>query len=125
MTENPKYKDNLILKQTFEFSLETIAFCEELEELRKYNLAKQLFRSSTSIGANAREAQNAESRADFIHKIKIALKEVDETEYWLLLCKYSKNYPDPDSLIPKLVSISKILNKIISTSKQNVKPSAN
>lgn len=117
MTSNPKYKDNLILKLTFEFSLELIVFCEKLEELKKFNIANQLFRSATSIGANLREAQNAESKMDFIHKVKISLKEADETEYWLALCNESKNYPDTSELSHKLVSIIKILNKIVASSK--------
>jgi four helix bundle protein len=119
MSENPKYKDNLIVKLTFEFALDIIAFTEELETRKKFNLANQLFRSGTSIGANIKEAQNAESKADFIHKIKIALKEADETEYWLLLCKSSNNYPNPDKELEKLISISKVLNKIMGTSKRN------
>ena len=65
-----------------------------------------------------REAQNAESKADFIHKMKIAAKEADETEYWLLLCKFSKNYPFDEELINKLQDIIKILSKIISTTKK-------
>ena len=78
-------------------------------------LAKQLMRSGTSIGANVKEAQNAESKADFIHKMKIAMKEADETEYWLFLCNELKNYPNCESLLFELLEISKILNKIIST----------
>ncbi len=54
-------------------------------------IAKHLLKSGTSIGANVREAQSAESKADFIHKFKIADKEIKETEYWLLLCKKQKN----------------------------------
>lgn len=118
MSDNPKYKDNLIVKLTFEFSLLVIAFTEELENKKRYNLSNQLFRSGTSIGANVKEAQNAESKADFIHKMKIALKEADETEYWLLLCKHSENYPTPTQLLENLNSISKVLNKIIGTSKK-------
>ncbi len=126
MSENPKYKDNLIVKLTFEFSLEVITFTERLNSLKKFNLGNQLFRSGTSIGANVKEAQNAESKADFIHKMKIAIKEADETEYWLLLCKHSKEYPDCDTLLEKLTSITKVLNKIIGTSKrQNAKLLAN
>ncbi len=79
--------ENPILKLTFQFSLEIIKYTELLESIRKYNLSNQLFRSGTSIGANVKEAQNAESKADFIHKMKVAAKEADETEYWLLLCK--------------------------------------
>ena len=117
MSENPRYKDNLIVNLTFEFSLNIIVFSETLNKLKKYNLSNQLFRSGTSIGANVKEAQNAESKADFIHKMKIAIKEAEETEYWLMLCKHSKEYPDTSDELIKLSSIIKILNKIIGTSK--------
>ena len=110
-------KENIILKLTLEFSLLIIEYCELLEMNRKFVVSNQLLKSGTSIGANIREAQNAESLNDFIHKFKIAAKEIDETEYWLTLCKLSKNYPNPDSLTEKLVNISKVVNKIISTSK--------
>jgi len=96
-----------------------ISYCEELESLKKYVIARQLLRSGTSIGANVREAQNAESKAGFIHKLKIAAKEADETEYWLMLCKYSENYPYNEELEVKLLSIRKLLNKIIGTLKQS------
>ena len=83
-------KENVIVKLTLGFALEIIEYSELLEEKRKYVIARQILKSGTSIGANAREAQNAESKADFIHKMKIAAKEADETEYWLLLCLLSK-----------------------------------
>jgi four helix bundle protein len=114
-----EFKENVIINLTFEFSLKIIDFCSEIEGLRKYKLSDQLFRSGTSIGANVREAQNAESKADFIHKFKIAAKEVEETEYWLMLCKYSNKLPDSSYLITDLETIKKIITKIISTSKQN------
>ena len=82
-------KENLIVKLTFEFALKIIAFSEKLRELKKFEMASQIFNSGTSIGANVREAQNAESKADFIHKFKISAKEADETGYWLELCKAS------------------------------------
>jgi len=110
-------KENKILLLSFEFALSVIAFCELLEANKKYVIARQLLRSGTSIGANIREAQNSESNADFIHKLKIAAKEADETEYWLELCKQSENYPDPDGLLIQIVSIKKLLNAIISTMK--------
>lgn len=112
-----KQQENLIIKLTLEFSINIIEYCEDLESKRKYVISKQLLKSGTSIGANIREAQNAESKADFIHKIKIALKEVEETEYWIELCKHSVNYPNPDSLESKIKSIKNILSKIIITSK--------
>lgn len=118
-TNSQKYQENPILRETFEFAVLIVKFAEILEEKRKYVIARQIIRSGTSIGANVKEAQNAESKADFIHKLKIALKEADETEYWLFICKNLENYPETTSLIEKLNGIIKILNKIISTSKNN------
>ncbi len=112
-------KDNLIVKLSLEFALNIIEYSELLEKNKKYVIAKQLLKSGTSIGANVREAQNAESKADFVHKMKIAAKEADETEYWLTLCEMSKNYPFDSQLKEKLQSILNILSKIISTSKSH------
>jgi four helix bundle protein len=112
-------KENLVVKLSLEFALDVITFSEKLEEQRKFVVARQLLKSGTSIGANVREAQNAESKIDFIHKIKIAAKEADETEYWLTLCELSANYPYDQSLKEKLTSLIKILSKIISTSKSS------
>lgn len=109
---------NVILKLTFDFSLLVIDYCAQLEEKKKFVISRQLLRSATSIGANSFEAQNGESKADFIHKIKIAAKESDETQYWLLLCDYSKDYPDCKILLQKHEEVSKVLNKILSTSKR-------
>ena len=111
-------ESNPILKMTFEFSLAILDFCDVLDEMRKYTISRQLLKSGTSIGANAMEAQNAESKADFIHKIKIAAKEADETQYWLMLCSFSKKYPECDFLLLKLEEIQKVLNKIIGTAKK-------
>jgi four helix bundle protein len=110
-------KDNLIVNLTFEFALNIIEFTERLEADRKYVIANQLLKSGTSIGANVREAQNAESKDDFIHKLKIAAKEADETEYFLLLCQFSKSYPFEQTVLDKLHVIIKVLSKIISSSK--------
>ena len=110
-------KDNLIVNLTFQFSLDIIVFTEQLERMKKYIMANQLFRSGTSIGANVREAQGCESKADFVHKMKIAYKEAEETSYWLELCSKSINYPNPGKLSKDILSILKVLGKIISTSK--------
>ena len=112
-------KDNIIVEKTFQFALKVVAYCELLEEKRKFMVSQQLLKSGTSIGANVREAQNAESKLDFIHKLKIAAKEADETEYWLLICKNSPSYPVDDELYNHLVEIIKILSKILSSSKMN------
>lgn len=110
-------KDNLIVDLSFKFALAIITYCETLEANRKYVIARQLLKSGTSIGANVREAQNAESKADFIHKFKIAVKEADETGYWIELCKESPTYPDPAKLSDDLKVIVRVISKIISSSK--------
>lgn len=111
-------KENIIVIRTFDFALQIIEFSELILEQKRFSLANQIFKSGTSIGANVREAQNAESKADFIHKMKIAAKEADETEYWLLLCKHSERLSlPPDSMIAELKSIQLIISKIISSSK--------
>lgn len=116
--QNNKSEPNLIVNLSFQFALKVIVYVEQLESKHKYIVARQLLRSGTSIGANVREAQNGESRNDFIHKMKIAAKEADETEYWLQLCQHSNGYDNCIELIEDCISLSKILSKIISSSKQ-------
>ncbi|MFM7854021.1 MAG: four helix bundle protein [Flammeovirgaceae bacterium] len=122
---NPNLSDNLIVNLTFQFSLDIVKFSELLESKRKFAIANQLIRSGTSIGANVRESQNAESKADFVHKMKVAAKEADETEYWLLIASQSENYPNCDDLLTKILSIKKVLSKIIGTSKGGSNQSTN
>lgn len=110
-------KENLIVNLSLEFALSIIEYSELLEEHKKFIIARQILRSGTSIGANIIEAQNAESKADFIHKMKIAAKEADETGYWLQLCELSKSYPYDKNLKEKLQLIVNVISKIISTSK--------
>jgi four helix bundle protein len=112
---NARYKDNAIVTMTFRFALSIWDLAEELQEKKKFVVSNQLFRSGTAIGTLVREAQNGESLRDFIHKMKIALKEADETEYWLLLC-IERNLAAAKSCLDNLVPIVRVLNKIISTS---------
>ena len=112
------FESNPILKLSFDFSLMVIDYCEQLETEKKYVIARQLLRSGTSIGANAMEAQNGESKADFIHKMKIAAKEAEESQYWLWLCQHAKNYPDSGLLLAKLEEVNRVLSKILSTTKK-------
>lgn len=112
-------KDNVILDLTFRFALGIIEFTEVLEESRKFVIAKQMLRSGTLVGANTMEAQSAESKADFIHKLKIADKEAKETGYWLKLCQAAPSYPNPSpDLISQLHGIQNVLSKIIITSRK-------
>jgi four helix bundle protein len=113
-------KENIILRKTFRFSLMVITFSELLESKRKYVIAKQILKAGTSIGANVKEAQNAESRKDYIHKMKIAAKEAEEMEYWIELCNHAESYPSNQELLGELKEIQRVLTKIISTSKNTL-----
>lgn len=113
-------KRNEIIEVSFDFALQIVAYCEILEQNKKFVVANQLLKSGTSIGANVREAQNAESIIDFLHKMKIAAKEAEETEYWLLICNKSENYPSTSDLLQRLESVKKLLSKIISSTKRKI-----
>ena len=114
--------ESIIKKKTFEFALETIKIFKLLQKQNEYVLSKQLLRSGTSIGAKVREALNAESTADFIHKFSIAQKECDETLYWLELLMES-GFVDRTILqiaSTEAAEILKIIKSIIITSKSKL-----
>ena len=113
-------KNNQILDLSFEFAIEIVQFCEYLDELKKYSISNQLIWSGTSIGANIFESQHAESKSDFIHKMKIASKEAAETYYWLKICEALDNYSEIHELLEKLITIQKLLSTIISRAKANL-----
>ena len=117
--ENNYPKNNPVLDKSFSFAVQIIKFCESLQEQKQFIIANQLLRSGTSIGANCREAQNAESKLDFIHKFKIAAKEAEETEYWFLLCKATDKGNNIEALLSILTEIKKLLNSIIASSKNS------
>jgi len=110
-------KENIVKEKSYKFALRMVnAYKYLAQEQREFVLSKQVLRSGTSIGALIREAEHAQSQADFINKMSIALKEANETEYWLMLLKDSEYldektfvsiYKDCDELIRLLVSIVK------------------
>lgn len=111
---------NVVKEKSFSFAIEIIHFYKIISQERKeFVLSKQLLRAGTSIGANIREAEHAESKADFIHKLSIALKEANETEYWLDLLFETKyiNIEEFHKIKPKVVELLKLLISIINTSK--------
>ena len=112
------FSNNPLVLHSIEFSLMVIKYVEILESNKKFVIANQVLRSGTSIGANIIEAQSAESKADFIHKLKIADKEAHETWYWFYLCERSENYHFDSGLSKKLDEILRLLNAIIITSKK-------
>lgn len=113
-------KENAVVEKSIEVALMIIDFCELLDGKRKFVISNQLLKSGTSIGANIHEAQNAESRMDFIHKMKIALKELEETKYWLILCVRARTYPFNKDLTKTVNELGLIMYKIVSTSKKNL-----
>ncbi len=124
--ENKPYD---ICDRTFQFALRIINLCTFLNEKPGVarELSKQLIRSGTSIGANLQESQSAQSTADFIHKLEIALKEAKETKYWLSLINSSKIVTEDRliSLINEINELIKILSTIIIKKKQNAKTNKN
>jgi four helix bundle protein len=118
----------LIKDKSFALAVRIVKLCQYLNDKKKeYVISKQLLRCGTSIGANVREGQNAESRADFIHKLAIAQKEASETIYWLELMEatgyLSKN--EFDSINEDAVSVIKILTKILKSTKNSPQPPPN
>ena len=108
-------KENVIAKKSFAFSVRTVNLYRYLSEQKKeYVISKQIYKSGTSIGANIAEAQRAQSTADFVAKMKIALKEANETQYWLQLLHETGYISDKEfeSVHDDLLEILKILTAI-------------
>ena len=105
--------DNPIVSKSLLFAVKIVKFTDLLKSNNIWNLSDQLLKSGTSIGANIRESQNAESKSDFIHKLKISAKEVEETKYWLELIELAYENYDISNLYDELDEIAKILNSII------------
>jgi len=112
-------KKNIIKEKSFVFAVEIVYLYKILVEKKEFVLSKRLLRSGTSIGANIREAEHAQSKADFIHKLSISLKEANETEYWLDLLYETKYLSENEfqSIKAKVIEILKLLTSIINTSK--------
>ncbi|MBS4061691.1 MAG: four helix bundle protein [Bacteroidetes bacterium] len=115
-------KENVVKNKSFAFALRIVKLYQFLTESKKeYVLSKQLLRSGTAIGALVREAEHAESKADFIHKLSIALKEANETEYWIELLQQSAYLNDNDfeTLFNEITELLRLLISIIKSSKNN------
>ena len=113
-------RDGPIVQKSMAFAIAIIKYCDFLSEGKKFIISNQLLKAGTSIGANIFEAQYAESRLDFIHKMKIAQKEANETLYWPMLCENIDKLKIQNDLINNLNEILAILSKIITTSKKNL-----
>lgn len=115
-------RKNTISKLSKNFALRIIKLYKYLlDEKREFIMSKQIYRSGTSIGANIAESRNAQSRADFIYKLSVALKEADETKYWLELLHESETISDRqfESIVNDLQIIIGTLVKIIKKLKEN------
>jgi four helix bundle protein len=113
-------KRNVIKEKSFAFAIEIVFLYKVLAERKEFVLSKQMLRSGTSIGANIREAEHAQSKADFIHKLSISLKEANETEYWIDLLFETKFLTEVEfhNIKPKIIELLKLLTSIINTSKK-------
>ena len=117
-----KMTENIIHTKSYAFALRVIKLFKFLTtEQKEFVLSKQILRSGTSIGALVKESEHAQSKADFINKMNIALKEANESEYWLMLMKDSEyiNENSFNSLHSDVSELIKLLASIVKTSKQN------
>ena len=117
-------KENKLVDLTKNFAVEIVKLCRILKEERgEYILFSQLLRSGTSIGANVHEGNYASSRADFINKLQIALKECYETDYWLDIFKCTDIITEEDykEMYDKCSKIRKVLIASLNTAKKNIK----
>jgi len=115
-------KDNVLKDKSYRFALRIIKLCKYLNESQEYTLSKQLLRSGTAIGALVRESEFAQSKADFISKLHIALKEANETQYWLSLL-YDSSYLNQkmhESIRPETDELISLWVASIKTSKSNL-----
>ena len=115
-------RKNVLQTKSYAFALRIIKMRQFLCEKNEYILSKQVLRSGTSIGANCREALNAQSKLDFISKLGIALKETEETAYWLELLKDAGYLESSsfESIYSDCVELKKLLVSIIKTTKNNL-----
>lgn len=110
-----KPRNNAIVDKTFYLACDIVKFCDGLRENRDYEIASQLLRSGTSVGANVRESQRGSSTKDFIYKLKIALKEAEEVEYWLDIIDETREY-DLNNLYSQVDEVMRLLVSIIKKS---------
>jgi four helix bundle protein len=114
-------KENILLTKSYSFALRIVKLSQYLvQEKKEFVLSKQILRSGTSIGANIEEANQAESKADFIHKLSISNKEAFETHYWLRLLRDSDYLTDKlaESLLNDCDEVQKLLVSSIKTAKK-------
>lgn len=123
-TELKTKRPNAVRDKSLAFAIAVVELCKELQEKKEFILSKQLMRSGTAFGALVREAEQAESSKDFIHKLSIALKEANETDYWLeILVKtdYMNAYQFQE-FDKKVKELIKLLTSIIKTTKAKINP---
>jgi four helix bundle protein len=113
-------EDSIVLRNAFDFAIKVVDVNRTLNKRNEFVLSNQLLRSGTSVGANINEALSGVSKRDFQHKMGIAYKEANETEYWLKLLKHY-NTLETDLLIDDIAEIRRILSAIIVTTKTNLK----
>jgi four helix bundle protein len=115
-------KESVLKEKSLRFAIRIVNLYKHLVEVHKeFVLSKQLLRSGTAIGALVREAEYAESKPDFIHKLSISLKEANETAYWLILLKETGflSHDHYESISGDGIELIKILTASLNTAKKN------
>jgi four helix bundle protein len=122
--ENKKINKNVVKDKSFNFAIRVIKLYKYLlEEKKEFVLSKQLLKSGTSIGANINEAQQGQSKKDFLMKMNISLKECTETIYWIKLLA-ATDYIDKQQeslIINDCIELEKLLTSIVKTTSNNLK----
>ncbi len=114
-------KDNIIQDKSFKFSVNIINLYKKLILSKEFDIARQLLRSGTSIGANIEESIAAQSKKDFLHKVSISLKEARETHYWLRLLKETNLLPSEyNYLLNDSFELINIMSSIVKTVKRQL-----
>lgn len=106
-------KQNIVKEKSLDFAISIVQLSKNLQRNHEYIMSKQILRSGTAVGALVREAEQAESRKDFLHKLSIALKEANETEYWIELL-HRTGYLESEYYNEQLLKIKELLKLLIS-----------
>lgn len=116
---SPFKRRNPVVDETFDLASAVMDYCERLEPVNRI-FADQILRCGTSVGSHTREAQGAESLADFFHKMKIAMKELEETDFRPALCHRRPHYPHDTALVERTKRLFPLFHSILSTTRQRI-----
>jgi four helix bundle protein len=114
--------DSITRDKAFRFAIQIVNICKVLSERKEFILSKQLLRSGTAVGALLKESEHAQSKSDFINKVNIALKEANESEYWIMLLKETEYITETEyiSLLADCRELIRLTASIVKTTRNNL-----